>query len=45
MDRLNALAPDLDIHIIPDTYPAYRAPRKSWNLSERFTVRTRCAPW
>lgn len=39
VDRLNALAPDLDIHIIPDTYPAYRAPRKSWNLSERFTVK------
>ena len=39
VDWLNALAPDLDIHIIPDTYPAYRAPRKSWNLSERFTVK------
>lgn len=28
VDRLNALAPDLDIHIIPDTYPAYRAPQE-----------------
>ena len=40
MNRLNELAPDLDIYIIPDqSVPAARRPRPSPSVKERFSLR------
>ena len=44
VDRLNALAPIWTSTSSRTPTPPTGRRRKSWNLSERFTVRTRCAP-
>ena len=45
VDRLNALAPDLDIHIIPDTTPPTGRRGRAGTSASGSPSRTRCAPW